>query len=95
MTKSHRGIVPPDHPDLDALPTRVDRRRGAELVTQRFFPVSARSLERWGVPVRHVNGKAVMDTAELFAAAQAKLDAAPAIRGGRRAAPSSSAAVAA
>jgi hypothetical protein len=71
-------------PDLSSLPRNVDRRVGAELVTQFFFPVSARSLEVWPLVWRHVNGKAVVATADLFAHADAKLSAAPAIRGGMR-----------
>lgn len=70
--------VPPD------APTRVDRRASAELVSRHFFPVSHRTIEAWPLVWRHVNGKAVVETAELFAFAQSKLDAAPPIRGGRR-----------
>lgn len=73
-------------PDLYTLPRRVDRRMGAELVKRHFFPVSHRSLERWGLTWRHVNGRAVVETAELFAVAEAKLAAATFIRGGKRAA---------
>lgn len=74
----------PIAPNLSDLPRRVDRRRAAELVTRHHFPVSHRTLEVWPLTWRHVNGYAVCDTAELFAVAQAKLDAAPPIRGGRR-----------
>lgn len=70
-------------PDLSALPQRVDRRTGAALVTQNYFPVSPRTLEAAPLVWRRVNGKALCETAELFAWAQAKLDAAPPIRGGR------------
>src|SRR4051812_45474965 len=71
-------------PDLNALPVRVDRRRGAELVTQFIIPVAPRTLESWPLTWRHVNGKALVETVELFAVAQAKLDAAPSISGVRR-----------
>lgn len=71
-------------PDLSTLPRNVDRRAGAELITRFFFPVSPRSLEVWPLVWRHVNGKAVVATADLFAVAEAKLSAAPPIRGGRR-----------
>ena len=64
-------------------PVRVDRRKAAELVTERFFPVSHRTIEAWPLLVRHVNGKATVETSELFAYAQTLLDAAPLIRGGR------------
>lgn len=77
----------PGAPDLATLPVRVDRRVGAVLVTRHFFPISRRTLEAWPLSWRRVNGRAVCETAELFAAARAKLDAAPTIRGGRRAAP--------
>jgi hypothetical protein len=72
--------------DIPDLPARVDRGVGAVLVTQRYFPVSPRTLEAWPLTWRHVNGKAVCETAELFAVARAKLDAAPPVRGGRHAA---------
>ena len=70
-------------PDLSQLPARVDRKRGAELVTRFFFPVSHRTLERWPLPVRHVNGKAVMETRDLLAMAAAELEAAPFLANGR------------
>jgi hypothetical protein len=66
------------------LPIRVDRRTAAELVTRLYFPVSPRTVEAWPLTIRCVNGKATVETAELFAFAQAKLDAAPPIKGGRR-----------
>lgn len=66
------------------LPVRVDRRTAANLVTQHFFPVSPRTVEAWPLTIRCVNGKATIETAELFAFAQAKLDAAPPIKSGRR-----------
>ena len=73
---------------LDALlenqPRRVDRKLGADLVSFFFFPISSRTLESWPLNVTLVNGHATVETAELFAAAQAKLDAAPTVRGGRR-----------
>jgi hypothetical protein len=71
----------PAHPPL---PVRVDRRTAANLVTQRYFPISYRTVEAWPLTVRRVNGKATVETAELFAFAQSKLDAAPPIKGGRR-----------
>ena len=70
--------------DRTRLPVRVNRNAGADLVTRFFFPVSPRTLEAWPLTWRRVNGYAVCETAELFAVAQAKLDAAPPIRGGKR-----------
>jgi hypothetical protein len=73
--------------NLDGLlanyPTRATRKAGAEWVSRLFFPVSHRTLEAWPLTWRRVNGKAVVETAELFAVAKAKLESAPAIRGGR------------
>jgi hypothetical protein len=85
-TQPHVLFVPESgktfpHPPSD--PVRVDRRRAAELVTERYFPVSHRTIEAWPLLVRHVNGKATVETTDLFAHAQALLDAAPKIRGGR------------
>jgi hypothetical protein len=70
--------------DLSELPRRTDRNTAAELVTKFFFPVANRTLEVWPITWRYVNGKAVCETAELFAVAQAKLDAAPLIPSVRR-----------
>jgi hypothetical protein len=84
IRRAARAAVEAALPDFSALPRHVDRRAGAELVTRFFFPVSARTLEVWPLTWRHVNGKAVVATAELFALADAKLSAAPPIRGGKR-----------
>ena len=67
---------------LATLPTRVPRDAAAELVTRHFFRVSKRSLERWPVSVRLLNGRAHLETAELFDVAQRMCDQAPKIRGG-------------
>jgi len=63
---------------LRDLPRRVDRKTGAELVTHHFFPIAARTLEKWPLPWCRVNGKSTCTTAELFDLAESKLaDAAP------------------
>ena len=91
-TSLRNRAAKPGHPPTNAeaapgktlpYPIRVDRRTAAALVTQLYFPVSHRTVEGWPLVVRHVNGKATVETAELFAFAQAKLDAAPPIKGGR------------
>lgn len=73
-------------PDLAAYPVRMDRRGLAAFITREFFPVSPRSLERWPLTWQHVNNKAIGRTAEAAAVAASKLDEAPSIRGGKRAA---------
>lgn len=64
-------------------PRFIDRRRGAQLVSERYFPTSHRTLETWPLTWRHVNGRALCELAELFSVAEAKLAAAAPIRGGR------------
>lgn len=68
---------------LGLLPARLDRRAGAALISQHLFPISPRTLERWPVTWRRINGKALVDTSELLAEAQRRVDIAPAIRGGQ------------
>jgi hypothetical protein len=72
-------------PDLATLPANLDKRGAAQLITKHFFPVSYRSLERWPLTWRQVNGRSITPTKDLLAEAQRRFDAAPVIRGGRRA----------
>ena len=69
--------------ELHALPRRIDRRLAAQVVSDHFFPVSPRTLERWPLTWRRINGRALADTEELLAEAQRRVDAASAIRGGQ------------
>ncbi len=69
--------------ELLDLPRRLDRRLAAQVVSTHFFPVSPRTLERWPLTWRRINGRALADTEELLAEAQRRVDAAPAIRGGK------------
>ncbi len=64
------------------LPKRVDRKRGAALITHLHFPISARTLERWPLQWRRVNGRALVETNELLAEAQRRLNDAPSVMGG-------------
>ena len=66
-------------PDFDALPLHVDRERGAALISEFYFPISPRSLERWPVETRRLNGRAIMSTRELLGEARRRFDEAPAI----------------
>ena len=65
-------------------PARVDRKRGAQIITDLYFPISPRTLETWPITWRYVNGRATCDTEELLALAKAKLSAAPPLMGGRK-----------
>ena len=71
-------------PYLSDLPVRVPRDVAAKLVSQYFFQVSPRSMERWNLAWRRVNGRAHCETADAFAVAKSMLDAAPPVMGGRR-----------
>lgn len=66
----------------DKLPVRVDRKVGAQIVTRLHFPISPRTLERWPLNWRRINGRALIETAELLAEAQRRVAAAPVIKGG-------------
>ena len=59
--------------DLDALPVRMDRRAAAALISQHFFTVAARSLERWPLDEVYVNGKVMLATRQLVAEAARRL----------------------
>jgi hypothetical protein len=75
--------LPPEIIKLLAdLPVNVDRKVGAAVVTHNFFKISPRSLERWPLPWRRVNGRANTPTVELVREAHARLTAAPEIMGG-------------
>ncbi|MBI0535086.1 hypothetical protein D9599_05800 [Roseomonas sp. KE2513] len=72
----------PAQPDLSNLPVHVDRQRAAELVTHFYFRVSPRTLERWPLTGKVLNGRLTFPTAEVFRLARERIDAAPAIKGG-------------
>lgn len=68
----------------EALPVRVCRRTGAKIVTDKFFPISHRTLERWPLKWRRVNGRALVDTSDLLAEAQRRVDEAAEVMGGHQ-----------
>ncbi len=79
--------------DLANPPPRVDRRTAAALLYARFgVRVSPRTTEGWTLPTKRVNGYATLDTEDVLARGRAMVDAAPPIRGGKRAADLQSAA---
>ena len=78
-TTSNAVTLPP------GVPPRLDRRAAAKLLTDYYFPTSVRTMPELPLPWRIVNRKALVETKDLVAWAQAKLDQAPMIRGGRRA----------
>ena len=68
--------------DQNNLPVRMDRRMAAAVISRLYFPVKPRSLEKWPIRWRLVNGKALAETEEILAFAAHKLATAPSIRGG-------------
>ena len=58
------------------LPRYVDRKTLAAIITDQYFPVSPRTLEKWPLLIRKVNGAAVCKTADAMAIAAAKFEAA-------------------
>jgi len=71
-------------PDLAQLPVRVPRETAAALLSRYYFEVSPRTLERWPLKWRRLNGRAHCETGQLFAVAESILATAPAVLGGRR-----------
>jgi hypothetical protein len=65
-------------------PVYVERRTGADSVTQHVTPVSHRTLESWPLPWWRVNGKATTLLIVLLAVAYSKLASAPMVMSGRR-----------
>jgi hypothetical protein len=64
--------------DLEALPVRMDRKAAAAFISQHFFPVAARSLERWPLDEVYVNGRVMLKTRQLVAEAERRLASASA-----------------
>lgn len=61
-------------------PRLIGRRTAAELVSTRFFPVSARTIQRWPLATRRIHGRALLDREEVFAYAETLIRSAPAVK---------------
>ena len=57
-------------------PKHADRKTLAAIISHEFFPISPRSLERWPLKVRRVNGRAVYAVNDVLAVAEAMATAA-------------------
>jgi hypothetical protein len=82
----------PPEPDADRLPRYGDRPLLAAIHTRYYGPQSPRTLQEWPLEWRIINGRAVAEVRAFLVEAQRRFDAAPVIRGGRRAAISDQAA---
>ncbi len=56
----------------------IDRATAVQLVTERFFPVTRRAIERWEIPGKLIGRKFHMSESAVMAYAQKLLDSAPA-----------------
>jgi hypothetical protein len=74
-------------PDLAQFPPRMTRITAAAFVSRHYFEIKPRSLEKWPLVWRELNGRAHCETAELMKVAEAKIAAAPRIRSGFRRSP--------
>ena len=63
--RRHRDPSPKWQPGMP-FPSSTDRRTAAAIVTAELFPVSYRSIERWPIPVRRVNGRALVNVSEVI-----------------------------
>jgi hypothetical protein len=63
--------VLPNHPEY------ADLKTAARLVTERYFRVSHRSLEKWPLAIRLLNGRRHVKTSDLFARVEALIANAP------------------
>jgi hypothetical protein len=61
------------------LPQFVDYKTGEQVVSERYFPVTARALEKWPLPVKIINRRRHVPTDALIAHAEAKIAAAPSV----------------
>jgi hypothetical protein len=57
-------------------PRHADRKTLAAIISHEFFPISPRSLERWPLQVRQVNGRALYVSKDALAMAEATMAAA-------------------
>lgn len=57
-------------------PRHAGRKRLAAIISQEFFPISPRSLERWPPLVRRINGRALCVVKDALSMAEAKTEAA-------------------
>jgi hypothetical protein len=48
-------------------PRLIDRKTAAALVSANYFSVSERTLRRWPLATRAINGRALLDREELIA----------------------------
>jgi hypothetical protein len=63
----------PNHPEY------ADLKSAARIISGRYFRVSPRTIEKWPLAIRLVNGRRHVRTADLIAHAKAMIGNAPAV----------------
>jgi hypothetical protein len=64
-------------PDLSRIPARLGMREAARFITQFYWPVSPRSMERWKGRTVKVGGRRLCPTADLVRTCEIILASAP------------------
>ncbi len=72
----------PAEPDADKLPRYAERKQLAAIHRHYYGPISPRTLEKWPLPWRISNGRAVAPVGEFLHEAQRRFNAAPTVMGG-------------
>jgi len=73
----------PPEPDPDRMPImHGDKTQLAEIHSRYFAKLSPRSLERWPITWRKVNGRNVSSVRDFLALSKRRFDSAPLIRSG-------------
>lgn len=70
------SLKPIWHPG-QPLPKFADKATGAAIITQLYFPISPRTLEKWPLTVRRPNKAAIFEVAQLIEIAEQRFNAAP------------------
>jgi hypothetical protein len=80
-------LVLPREPNPDEMPIRYgSREQLADIHGHYYGPISHRTLERWPLRWRKVNGRAVAEVREFLAEAERRFREAPVIMSGQKAA---------
>jgi hypothetical protein len=91
LMRRKMNSLPLDLPDKlrgEGLPRPLTSDNCEQINRKYFWPAAARTIrERWPLPWRLIDGKAVTDRDAYLAEAQRRFDEAPVIRGGMKADP--------
>jgi len=87
MSRHPERLTLPREPDPEQMPIQHgSREQLADIHRYYFGPISHRTLERWPLRWRKVNGRAVADVREFLTEAERRFREAPVVMGGQQAA---------